>query len=96
MKIRVKGFFQFKPFFNAKGETVLDVPQASIRDVLNILIERHGPKFTDILFHPDTNDIHPDNQILINGRHYRHLTQGLDSPLNDGDFLAIFPPVAGG
>ena len=33
--------------------------------------------------------------VMVNGRDIRHL-DGLDSPIEDGDTLDIFPPVAGG
>ncbi|MFX1565557.1 MAG: MoaD/ThiS family protein [Promethearchaeota archaeon] len=33
--------------------------------------------------------------VLVNGRHVR-LQQGLQTPLTDGDVVAIFPPIGGG
>jgi molybdopterin converting factor small subunit len=33
--------------------------------------------------------------ILKNGRNIQFLS-GLDTPLDDGDTIALFPPVAGG
>jgi len=33
--------------------------------------------------------------ILRNGRNI-HFLAGLDTPLDDGDVIALFPPVAGG
>ncbi|MGD8857203.1 MAG: MoaD/ThiS family protein [Chloroflexota bacterium] len=34
--------------------------------------------------------------ILVNGRHYSHLPNGLNTKLKDGDDVALFPPIAGG
>jgi len=34
--------------------------------------------------------------ILVNGQHYTHLPDRLNTRLEDGDEVAIFPPVAGG
>jgi molybdopterin synthase sulfur carrier subunit len=33
--------------------------------------------------------------IIVNGRQIHHL-QGLDTPLADGDMIAIMPPLLGG
>jgi molybdopterin synthase sulfur carrier subunit len=33
--------------------------------------------------------------IIVNGRQIHHL-QGLDTPLEEGDVVAIMPPVLGG
>ncbi|MBP1921975.1 molybdopterin synthase sulfur carrier subunit [Halorubrum alkaliphilum] len=40
-------------------------------------------------------DLAPQINILKNGREVLHL-QGLETPLEDGDRLSVFPPVAGG
>jgi molybdopterin synthase sulfur carrier subunit len=34
-------------------------------------------------------------KVLVNGRGL-HVLQGLDTPLSDGDIIALFPPIAGG
>jgi len=40
-------------------------------------------------------DLAPQINVLKNGREVLHL-EGLDTPLEDGDRLSVFPPVAGG
>ncbi len=80
------------------GRTVLEleIENTTVKGVLSELAERFGREFSDQVFDPETGDVRTINQILVNGRHYRYLQDRLDTPLKDGDELAIFPPVAGG
>ncbi|MBI4773005.1 MAG: MoaD family protein [Deltaproteobacteria bacterium] len=96
MKIRVKGFLSVKGVMGRGGEIDLDLPEPTIRQALDELCLRCGPEFRRVMFDPETGDPRPENPILVNGRHYRHLLHGLDTPLRNGDLLAVFPPVAGG
>lgn len=43
----------------------------------------------------DNGDLHGHVNVLRNGRNINQL-DGLDTPLEDGDTVAIFPPVEGG
>jgi MoaD family protein len=96
MKIQIKGFFSIKEAMGSQGEYELEVDHTTIRELLIELSERYGKRFKDEVFDPLTNDVKSENQILVNGRHYRYLTNGLNAELKDGDLLAIFPAVAGG
>ena len=65
----------------------------TIRSLLTMLTGRYGG-LSDLLF------IAPDIlrdfvNILKNGRNI-HFLAGLDTPLEDGDTIALFPPAAGG
>lgn len=66
----------------------------TISDLLNQLCEERGRNFYNTLF-DEEGKLHRYIKLLINGRGI-HLLQGLDTPLSDGDIIAIFPPVAGG
>jgi MoaD family protein len=96
MKIRVKGFFSIRDAMGHGGVLEMDVERATIREILFELSKRYGSKFRNEIFDPHTNDIMPENQILVNGRHYRYLVKGLDTDLSNEDELSLFPPVAGG
>jgi MoaD family protein len=66
---------------------------ATIRSLLAVLTGRYGG-LSDLLFSaPDT--LRDLVNILKNGRNIQFLS-GLDTPLDDGDTIALFPPVAGG
>jgi len=44
----------------------------------------------------EDGELREHTAVLLNGMHYRHLPDGLNSLLKDGDQIAIFPPIAGG
>ncbi len=71
---------------NFKGRTVLNL--------LNQLCEERGTKFRNTVF-DDEGQLRRYIKVLVNGRGL-HVLQGLDTPLSDGDAIALFPPVAGG
>jgi MoaD family protein len=96
MKITIKEFFNIREAMGKVGQLEMEVDHASVREILVELSNRYGAKFKEEVFDPETNDIRSENQILINGRHYRYFPAGLDTELHEGDMLAIFPPVAGG
>ena len=66
---------------------------ATIRSLFAELTSRYGG-LSDLLFSaPDT--LRDFVNILKNGRNI-HFLAGLDTPLEDGDIIALFPPAAGG
>ena len=72
----------------------MDLPKdATIRSLLAELTGRYRG-LDDLLFAaPGT--LRDLVNILKNGRNI-HFLAGLDTPLDDGDLIALFPPVAGG
>ena len=96
MKIKVKGFLTLRRAMDDRRSLVVDLEGPTIRGVLQELSNRFGERFRDLVFDPRTGEPRDRIVILVNGRHYRGLTGGLDSELSQGDEVAIFPPVAGG
>lgn len=65
----------------------------TVRHVLEKLAQRNGRDFQDYLFKEKTVRNHL--QILLNGRSVSLMEQ-LETPVKDGDEIAIVPPVGGG
>jgi molybdopterin synthase sulfur carrier subunit len=92
MKIHVKVFATFREVMDSQLD--MDFTKGStIRTLLTELTGRYG-ELGELMFSaPDT--LRDFVNILKNGRNI-HFLDGLDTPLDDGDVIALFPPVAGG
>jgi MoaD family protein len=64
--------------------------------LLDELADMFGERFTQMVFDKAGKGLNQHIRILINGRHYSHIPQKLSTRLQDGDEVALFPPVAGG
>lgn len=95
MQIRCKGYLTFRELI---GECSLELEgeSPSLGDFLEALCTAIGEELRAALFDPGTNELDEHIAVLLNGRHYTHLPERLDTPLQDGDEVAIFPPIAGG
>jgi molybdopterin synthase sulfur carrier subunit len=66
-------------------------------DTVGAALEELSSRFPDLragLF-DDDGAVRPFVAVMVNGRDIRHL-ESVDTPLEDGDTLDIFPPIAGG
>ncbi|HJJ37542.1 MAG TPA: MoaD/ThiS family protein [Methanocorpusculum sp.] len=92
MKITVKAFATFREVMDMQIE--LEFPAGStVRTLLSDLTTRYGGLYELMFAAPDT--LRDFVNILKNGRNI-HFLAGLDTPLDEGDLIALFPPAAGG
>jgi len=93
MTITIRTFADLREILGAK-EQELAVPEGqTVGGLLQGLCEAH-PTLRGKLF-DSAGEIRPYIIILKNGRNITSLQQ-LDTPLDPGDAIALFPPVAGG
>ena len=92
MRVRVKAFATFREVMDSQVD--LDfVAGATIRTLLAELSGRYDGLGEQLFAAPET--VRDFVNILKNGRNVYFLA-GLDTLLDDGDVIALFPPVAGG
>jgi sulfur-carrier protein len=92
MIITVKAFATLRTLM--QNETRVELSGGStVADLLGKL-ETLYPGLSGELF-SEPGQINPLVNILKNGRNIQHLAN-LQTPLEDGDIIAVFPPAAGG
>lgn len=70
-------------------------PEASARDLLIRLADKHGEQFKKAVYNPKEAALKPYHIIAVNGLMI-NLLGGLDTKLKDGDRVAVMPVVTGG
>jgi molybdopterin synthase sulfur carrier subunit len=89
--IRVEYFANIRTMTGKKEENVSLRP--TVLELVNALCASYGAKFRD--FCMDGDAISRNVNILVNGKHIHHLSEG-DTPLSDGDEVCVFPLIGGG
>ena len=85
----------FATFREAVGQKTInrEFPEGA---TVEVVLEGLQEEFEDLegrFF--ENGEIRPQVNVLKNGREVLHL-EGLETTLEDGDTISIFPPVAGG
>jgi molybdopterin synthase sulfur carrier subunit len=96
VKIIVKGYFNLQKAMEGKSLVEVEKETASIREVLQDLSDRFGKDLTELIHHPEDEEPAGRLIVLVNGRNHLSMPDKLDTPLKDGDEIALFPPLAGG
>ena len=93
----VRFFTSLREIIGKKEEQLLfpDGSRVTVDMVLETLVQRYGKRFTEYVFDGKTGEVKGFLQFLINGKSATTIN-GLQTELEDGDVLAILPPVGGG
>lgn len=97
MQVSVRFFTSLREIVNKKEET-LEFPvgeKVTVEVILKTLKQRYSEPFVEYVYDSKTGEVRGFLQFLVNGKSV--VTQnGLKTELEDGDVLAILPPVGGG
>ena len=95
LRIRIRLFALFREMAGGKKELEIEINKdpATIMDVIEALGEKINKELSQMIL--EKWQKFSSLIILLNGRNIRML-KGLETNVNDGDEIAIFPPGAGG
>jgi MoaD family protein len=96
MKITISGFLTLRAVMADQSELELEIGNITLMKLLHELSDIFGEQYTQMVFDKAGKGLNQHIRILINGRHYSHMPQKLNTRLQEGDDVALFPPIAGG
>jgi MoaD family protein len=96
MPVTVRGYLTLRPIIGEKFEVAITASSLSLGELVEQLSNHFGNELNRWLFEPGTRKINKSSAILLNGSHHTHLPDGLATQLQEGDEVALFPPLAGG
>ena len=94
MEVEVKFYAMLREIANKKVERVSLSAKSSVRDLVDLLVDRYGEEFGNYIYDGEKR-VRNYLSFVLNGVNVNSL-DGFDTPLNDGDTLSLLPPVGGG
>ena len=95
MKVKVQFFASVRELVGLSEETLELRDGGTAKDLIEILVARHGEGLRDCIFEPKSGDLRRSLQFLVGEKPISAL-DGLSTRLMDGCVFAIIPPVGGG
>ncbi len=97
LRVRVKYYTTLRDLAGAPEEEMTLWEGAVLNDLIEKVMTVYGREARDYLMqeYGDQRDINRSMYFLINGKNFRTLS-GMETPLSDGDKVAIIPPIGGG
>ena len=97
MQVSVRFFTSLREIVDKKEETLKfsDGEKVTVDLVLKMLAQRFGKRFVEYVYDGKTGEVRGFLQFLVNGKS-ASTQNGIETELEDGDVLAILPPVGGG
>ena len=94
MKVEVKFFTSLREITGKKADEIQLQNVITVEELLKLLSDKYGKKFREYIYNKK-GKVQDFLSFLVNGRNINVL-QSFDTELQEGDVIAIIPPVGGG
>jgi MoaD family protein len=97
LKVSIRFFTSLREIVGKREETLefSKTEKVTVNCVLETLAKQYGKTFVDYVYDAKSEKVKGFLQFLVNGQSTASLN-GQETQLEDGDVLAIIPPVGGG
>lgn len=97
MQVSVRFFTSLREIVGKREETLTfpEGEKVTVDRIIKTLAQRYGKRFVEYIYDAKSGEVKGFLQFLVNGKSAATLN-GLQTELQDGDVLAILPPVGGG
>ena len=96
MNITIRSFLTLREVMGGQSTLELEIGNLTVIELLNELSDMFGDRFSEMVFDKARKGLNEHVRILVNGRHYSHIPHKLNTRLQQGDEVCLFPPIAGG
>ena len=94
MKVEVRFFTSLREITGKKTEEIQLNDAFTVKELLTMLSSRYGKEFRDYVY-TRKGEVQGFLSFLVNGKNINVL-EGFGTKLEQGDVVAILPPVGGG
>ena len=94
MKVEVKFFTSLREITGKKLDQLQLQNSISVDELVNLLSDKYGKEFREYIYNKK-GEIQEFLSFLVNGKNIYNM-QGFMTKLQEGDVVAILPPVGGG
>ena len=96
MNIKVKGYLTYRDVIGQRIISQTNNDPVTLLEFIRELAAEVGGEHGRAIYDKEKDMIGGSVAIMLNGVHYNHLPDRLDTLMKDKDEIAIFPPAAGG